>query len=232
MLCRWKIYTTEVNLIWNRCDKSRRSTLWWPPPACGQLLSFITVKGGENSFSRWNWNWIMLPQMLTGDLDSSLANLASNLDFGNGAKKWGNCFLIHFGGKIASERNQPKSTEWICKNTFFLGTYYRVGRVVPQWPRCIENFLLSVTIIPVFGLISGVCIVCIFLIHPWLSRSLSHCCRFRVLPPSLVNKHSLLWWDFTEWSKCWQSPFPFTAFLKKAFTIVWHFHNCMILLRF
>ena len=26
--------------------------------------------------------------MLTGDLDSSLANLASNLDFGNGAKKW------------------------------------------------------------------------------------------------------------------------------------------------
>jgi len=25
--------------------------------------------------------------MLTGDLDSSLANLASNLDFGNGAKK-------------------------------------------------------------------------------------------------------------------------------------------------
>ena len=36
----------------------------------------------------------MLPQMLTGDLDSSLANLASNLDFGNGAKKWGNCFLI------------------------------------------------------------------------------------------------------------------------------------------
>ena len=27
-------------------------------------------------------------QMLTGDLDSSLANLASNLDFGNGAKKW------------------------------------------------------------------------------------------------------------------------------------------------
>ena len=150
---------TEVNLIWNRCDKSRRSTLWWPPPACGQLLSFITVKGGENSFSRWNWNWIMLPQMLTGDLDSSLANLASNLDFGNGAKKWGNCFLIHFGGKIASERNQPKSTEWICKNTFFLGTYYRVGRVVPQWPRCIENFLLSVTIIPVFGLISGVCIV-------------------------------------------------------------------------
>ena len=169
-------------------------------------------------FSRWNWNWIMLPQMLTGDLDSSLANLASNLDFGNGAKKWGNCFLIHFGGKIASERNQPKSTEWICKNTFFLGTYYRVGRVVPQWPRCIENFLLSVTIIPVFGLISGVCIVCIFLIHPWLSRSLSHCCRFRVLPPSLVNKHSLLWWDFTEWSKCWQSPFPFTAFLKKAFT--------------
>jgi len=26
-------------------------------------------------------------KMLTGDLDSSLANLASNLDFGNGAKK-------------------------------------------------------------------------------------------------------------------------------------------------
>ena len=26
--------------------------------------------------------------MLTGDLDSSLANLASNLDFGNGAKKY------------------------------------------------------------------------------------------------------------------------------------------------
>ena len=30
--------------------------------------------------------------MLTGDLDSSLANLASNLDFGNGAKKYDYCF--------------------------------------------------------------------------------------------------------------------------------------------
>ena len=166
-------------------------------------------------FSRWNW--IMLPQMLTGDLDSSLANLASNLDFGNGAKKWENCFLSLVERLPVKEIN-PKVQNEFVSIPFFLGTYYRVGRVVPQWPRCIENFLLSVTIIPVFGLISGVCIVCIFLIHPWLSRSLSHCCRFRVLPPSLVNKHSLLWWDFTEWSKCWQSPFPFTAFLKKTFT--------------
>ena len=45
----------------------------------------------------------MLLQMLTGDLDSSLANLASNLDFGNGAKKWENCFII----LITSEEKQP-----------------------------------------------------------------------------------------------------------------------------
>ena len=73
----------------------------------------------------------MLPQMLTGDLDSSLANLASNLDFGNGAKKWENCFLSLVERLPVKEIN-PKVQNEFVSIPFFLGTYYRVGRVVPQ----------------------------------------------------------------------------------------------------
>ena len=158
--------------------------------------------------------------------------------------------ISHSDGKIASERRQPKLLDnydlWLyrmnLKVNFFAGTYYRVVRVVPQWPRCIEHFLASVTIIPVCCVFLWGCILYIPYKHPpppGFLDLLTHYCRFRVLLPSLVNKHSLLWWDFTEWSNLVDRDdwIPIYHIFEKLSLfnrsiMVWHFHNCMILLCF
>ena len=157
--------------------------------------------------------------MLTGDLDSSLANLASNLDFGNGAKKWDNCFSFWWNDCQWKKNNTKTEKAWPrdasgahfkIHNNWFLysmnlktkpiaGTFYRVGRVVPQWHRFIGTFSLIVIhhlLPPTLCLLTSVHFSCTRLAFTiW-----THCCRFRVLLRSLVNKHSLQWWDYPGWS--------------------------------
>ena len=68
--------------------------------------------------------------MLTGDLDSSLANLASNLDFGNGAKKYDYCFP---GVSIISKNLVFKKLIFevgVFSKRFF---FYKKGLVLYKW---------------------------------------------------------------------------------------------------